>query len=88
MLNWILVCLAAIKEDAVDLPATLHQDGKAISCRVFDFSPLFSLLEVSFVTGENDNYLLLVLFPFLVSSGQSLHWMKFQRLFLWKIIPS
>lgn len=37
--------------------------------------------------GENDNYLSLVLFPFLVSSGQSLHWVKFQKLFCEKWLP-
>ena len=48
------------------------------------FSPIQFVRSFSFVIGENDNYLPLVLFPFLVSSQQSFHWIEYQRLFLWK----
>ena len=48
------------------------------------FSPIQFVRSFSFVIGENDNYLPLVLFPFLVSSWQNFHWIEFQRLFLWK----
>lgn len=83
------MCLAAIKETAVELvthPSSGRQSRPMLS---FWFISLLQFVRsLSFVVQENDNYSPLVLFPFLISSRQSLHWIQFQRLFLWKIICS
>lgn len=82
------MCLATINKAAVELvthPSTGWQG--CLMPRFWFFSPA-QFVSFSFVTGEGDNYPPLGLFPFLVSSGQSLPWIKFQRMFLWKTIRS
>lgn len=88
VLPWMLVNLVAIVEATVELVTQPSSGWQScfMPCLWF-FYPLQFVRSLSFVQEENDNYLPLLLFPFLVSSGQSWYWTKFQRLFVLRIIP-